>query len=88
MVKERIGILFKMLDKTLPNLNPVDLPLTFPPKQSFAEQAASILRAAATGKITPSDATALMSAVCSQARVVEVDELENRFTKLEAAHGN
>jgi hypothetical protein len=88
MVKERVGILFKILDKTLPNLKPVDLPLTFPLKQSLAEQAASILRAVATGKITPSNATALMSAVSALARVVEVDELENRITKLEAAHGN
>jgi hypothetical protein len=29
-----------------------------------------------------------MSAVSALARVVEVDELENRITKLEAAHGN
>lgn len=87
MVKERIGILFRMLDKTLPNLKPVELPVTFPLKQSLTEQAASILRAVATGKITPSDATALMSAVSSQARVIEVDELEARISKLEKKHG-
>jgi len=66
----------------------VELPLTFPVKQSLTEQAASILLAVGTGKLTPGDATALMSAVSAQARVVEVDELESRITKLEAAHGN
>jgi len=88
MVKERVGILFKMLDKTLPNLKPVELPVAFPLKESLTEQAASILRAVATGKITPSDATSLMSAVAAQARVLEVDELERRIAKLEKANVN
>ena len=86
MVKERMSILYSMLDKTLPILRPVDLPVTFPLRESHTEQAASILKAVATGKITPSDATALMTAVSAQGPVPEVDELEERIPKLEGAH--
>jgi hypothetical protein len=78
MVKERFGTLIRMLDNTLPNLKPVELPVTFPLKQSLADQAASIVRAVATRKITPGDATASMSALAAQAPVVEVDDLEKQ----------
>jgi len=83
MVKERVSILFKMLDKTLPNLRPVDLPVALPFKTSIADQASSILRAAAAGKITPSEAATLMQSVSNQAKIIETDELERRVSRLE-----
>jgi hypothetical protein len=88
MVKERATILLRLLDKTLPNLRPVDQPVTFPLKAGMAEQATSILRAVSAGKITPTEGTTLMNALASQAKVVEIDDLEKRITKLEEAHGN
>jgi hypothetical protein len=88
LVKERASILLRLLDKTLPNLRPVDQPVNFPLKIGMAEQATSILRAVSAGKITPSEATTLMSAVASQARIIEIDDLEKRIAKLEQAHGN
>ena len=88
VVKERANILLRLLDKTLPNLRPVDQPVTLPLKATLSEQAASILRAVSTGKITPTEATTLMNALSAQAKVIEVDELEERIARLEKAHGN
>ena len=42
-----------------------------------------VLKHVATGKITPSEASSLMSAISSQARIIEIDELERRITELE-----
>ncbi len=42
-----------------------------------------ILASAANGDITPAEAQCLMAAVSSQARIVEVDELERRVSELE-----
>jgi hypothetical protein len=88
LVKERTHILLRLLDKTLPNLRPVDQPVNFPLKTSMAEQATSILRAVSAGKITPSEATTLMSALASHAKIIEIDDLEKRIAKLEEAHDN
>ncbi|MGD8854538.1 MAG: hypothetical protein PVI28_19395 [Gammaproteobacteria bacterium] len=88
VVKERATILLRLLDKTLPNLRPVDQPVTFPLKARLTDQAESIIRAVSAGKITPTEATALMNALSAQARVIEVDELEERIAKLEdRTHG-
>jgi polyhydroxyalkanoate synthesis regulator phasin len=37
----------------------------------------------ANGEITPSEASSLMNAISSQARIIEVDELERRVSELE-----
>ena len=42
-----------------------------------------ILANVANGEITPSEASNLMNAISSQARILEVDELERRITDLE-----
>ena len=82
-VKERAAILFRLLDKSLPNLRPVDVPVQLPPGKTIADQGANILKAMAEGDITPSEAASLIQAVASQARIIEVDELEKRVTELE-----
>lgn len=50
---------------------------------SLAERATAALDAAAAGDLAPDTAAQLVSAVGTLARVVEVDELEQRLTKLE-----
>ena len=87
MVKERANILFKMLDKCLPNLRPVDVPVQIQTGDSITEQGAAILKAMVAGDITPSEATSLMQAVSAQIRVIESDELDKRIRALEEAHG-
>jgi len=42
-----------------------------------------ILASVANGTITPSEASNLMSTISSQARIIEVDELERRVAELE-----
>jgi polyhydroxyalkanoate synthesis regulator phasin len=42
----------------------------------------------ANGKITPSEAQHLMTAISSQARIIEVDELERRVAELEHQNGS
>ncbi len=88
-LKERIGILFRLLDKCLPNLRPVDSPVQIQNVgETITDQGATILRAMAAGEITPSEATSLMQAISAQIRVVEADELEKRIKALEeATHG-
>ena len=45
-----------------------------------------ILVNVAKGEITPSEAQHLMTAISSQARIIEVDELERRVAELEQAN--
>ena len=87
-VKERAAILFRLLDKCLPNLRPVDVPIQLPPGKTITDQGANILKAMAAGEITPSEASTLIQAVAGQARIIEVDELEKRVAELEAKNGN
>jgi len=42
-----------------------------------------ILASVATAKITPSEASSLMTAISIQAKIVEADELEKRVAELE-----
>lgn len=87
MVKERVTILFRLLDKCLPNLRPVDQPIDLPFKKSLTDQGAAIMRGLAKGEITPKEATTMMQAVAAQARIIEIDEIEQRVSMLEAANG-
>jgi len=41
----------------------------------------------AVGQLTPSEASALLSALAAQARIVEIDELEFRVEQLEKRYG-
>jgi hypothetical protein len=43
----------------------------------------AILEALATEKITPDEAATMLQAIATQARIVEVDEIEKRVTALE-----
>jgi len=86
-IKERVSILFRMLDKCLPNLRPVDVPVQIPMGKTLADQGAAILQAMSLGQITPTEATSLMTAVSAQVRVIEAEELNDRVKALEAVYG-
>ena len=85
-VRERVGILFRLLDKCLPNLRPVDAPIQVPIDPTYTGQGINILKAVLAGNITPTEATSLMQALSSHVRVVETDELTERLKALEAAY--
>ena len=54
--------------------------------QSLVEQGQAIINALAKGQLTPSEAATLMQSVATQARIIEVEELDRRLTALES-HG-
>ncbi len=53
--------------------------------KELSDKGEMILMNVANGEITPSEASSLMNAISSQARIIEVDELERRVSELENA---
>jgi hypothetical protein len=51
--------------------------------KELSEKGELVLVNTANGEITPSEAQHLMTAISSQARIIEVDELERRVAELE-----
>ena len=51
--------------------------------KELSDKGEIVLANVATGEVTPSEAQHLMNAISSQARILEVDELERRITELE-----
>jgi hypothetical protein len=51
--------------------------------KELSEKGDLILVRVATGDITPVEASSLMSAISSQAKIIEADELERRVSELE-----
>jgi len=87
-VKERAGILFRLLDKCLPNLRPVELPLEpgldLPDGESTTAQTAAIVKLMAEGRIPPSTAVTLVQAVSGHLQAVTAEGYERRIAALEA----
>jgi hypothetical protein len=50
---------------------------------SFAEQGQRIIAAMGKGIVAPSEASAALQALATQARIQEIDELERRVAALE-----
>ncbi len=50
----------------------------------LAKGGRTVLQAASTGRITPCESSMLMQGLSAQARIVEIAELEQRITALEA----
>jgi hypothetical protein len=55
-------------------------------KGTLAEQGRAVLNAAGLGEITPDQAATLIQAVATQARIVDISDLEERLERLEAQH--
>ena len=61
-----------------------DAPVILPEMTgSLAEKGDAVMTAVSRGRITPDQGVRLMSAIASQARIIEVDELERRIAALE-----
>lgn len=56
------------------------------PDGSLTEQGRAVLRSVASGDLAPGQGAALLGAIGTLARVVEIDEIEARLTKLEQRH--
>ena len=55
---------------------------------SLSERGNAILNAATRGELTPDQTVTLMQALATQARIVEVSDLEERLQRLEEHYGN
>ena len=82
-IKERTGILFKLLDKCLPNLRPIDIPVTLEVNNDLATTGEEIINSMMAGIISPQEASSLMQVLTGQLRVIETDDLTKRLERIE-----
>jgi hypothetical protein len=77
-----------ILERVLPPLKGSEQPQAMSlPDGSLADQGRAVLRAVAAGVIAPTQGAALLGAIGTLARVVEVDELASRIENLEKKNG-
>jgi hypothetical protein len=74
-----------LLERVLPPLKATDTAVTLSLPAELAAQGRTIIEALGAGTLTPQQAATVMQAVASQARVIEVDELERRVAALETS---
>ena len=75
-----------LLDRALPTLRPVAEPVQLPGLKDAATltaKAERIVELAAEGKVSPDVATALLSAIGTLAKAVEIDEVKRSLEALE-----
>lgn len=74
-----------LIDRVIPPLKAAEVgaPLALP-DGTLSEQGRAVLGAVAAGTLAPGQGAALLAAIGTLARVVEVDELERRVAALEA----
>ncbi len=73
-----------LLDKSLPNVRPTDVPRALPLHgDTLTAKAASVVQATAAGMISVDEAARLLQALGSVARIVETDDLVKRIEALE-----
>ncbi|MBV8465250.1 MAG: hypothetical protein JO218_04820 [Burkholderiales bacterium] len=77
-----------LLERALPAVKPVEQPITvsLPDVASLVERAEAIIRAAAEGGLSPSQASTLLQSLGAVAKLREVDELTARIEALERAN--
>lgn len=76
-----------ILDRTIAPLKAISPPVTFDLSgDTPAQQAQSIVRAAADGRLSPSTAVELLNALSSCAKIMETTELLERLEALEKQH--
>lgn len=77
------------LERLVPPYKSKDVALTTTEaiEGTLADQGRVVMRLLTNGELTPDEATQLMQAIASHARIVETDELAKRIEKLEIKHG-
>ena len=78
------------IDRLMPALRAKDEPVVIDGLSGTAtlvEQGQSVINALSNGKVSPADASTLMSAISAQAKITEIDELDRRVTELEIKRG-
>jgi hypothetical protein len=77
-----------ILERVLPPVKAIEQAqeLDLPEGGTLTAQGRAVLSAVALGELAPGQGAQLLAAIGSLARVTELDEMEARLTKLEAAH--
>jgi hypothetical protein len=72
------------IDRLIPAAKAKDDPVLLPALTgSLADQARVVIEALAQGKLSPEEVSTIMQALGTQARIVEVDDIEKRVSALE-----
>jgi hypothetical protein len=76
------------LDRLIPPVKAKDDPVTLPlAAGSLADKGQAVLTALGEGTLPPDVASAILQAIASHARIIEVNDLEQRIAALEAKQG-
>ena len=79
-----IGAAKLILERVLPALKPIEAPVAIQAiNGTLTEQGEAVLRAMASGVLSPGQAAQILGAIGTQAKLIEIDELEKRLVKLE-----
>ena len=79
-----IGAATVLLNRCVPALKPEAMPINLVFKESLAAQGNEIIKATVSGLIAPDIGSQLISALASQSKIVEIDDLTKRIEILEA----
>jgi len=72
------------IDRLIPAMKSRDEPITLEGLEgSLTERGQAVIKGMSGGSITPGDASEMLRVLVSQARIVEIDELEQRLNVLE-----
>jgi hypothetical protein len=74
-----------LIDKVCPSLKPQAMAISIPVKNTLVEQGNEIIMSIVAGKLAPDIGSQLISALASQSKIVETDDLMRRIEALEAA---
>ncbi len=82
-----VGAARLLMERVVPPLKPAEepQPLTLP-DGTLTDQGRAVLGSVAAGELAPSQGAALLGAIGSLARLVEIDELAARVAALEKQH--
>jgi Family of unknown function (DUF5681) len=72
-----------VLDRVCPSLKPQAMAISLPVKSTLAEQGGAIIKATMAGQIPPDIGSQLITALASQSKIVEIDDLRERIERLE-----
>jgi len=77
-----------LLERVIPPLKSTEqnVSLALPENATLSEQGQTIIQSVANGALTPDQAKTLLSGLGSQARLMEITELEKRIAALENKH--
>ena len=78
-----MGACKMLLDRITPTLKPQALPVSLPIKATLPEQGDEVIRATMGGRIAPDVGAALINALSNQGKLIELQELAERLSRIE-----